>query len=304
MTQIKTTNPKNSKLEILKWIISSSLLLGSIHLFTNILIVSIMYLILALFICPMTYKLLIEEKANINLSSKMKWFIVILYLFIITITQYNIEDNRNINKADNIIKTANNLIDDNKISESLKIINDAKKLYSSDSNKATVLENEINNYNNINFVEKTLVNMNDEDYKTLKSTKNINVVYLTQKTLNQKFIKLLYTKIKLRKNLLIQAKEAEEATKEAEAYQLKRSIIEKHFFSYDGSHMNLERYIKKNMNDPNSYEHVETTFNIPGKGDFYYVFSTYRGNNAFGGKIVDNIKAKADMNGNIIEILN
>ena len=77
--------------------------------------------------------------------------------------------------------------------------------------------------------------------------------------------------------------------------------IKMQFSSWDGSHRNLERYIKKIMNDPKSYDHVNTTY--WDKGDYLIVKTTFRGKNAFGGVVINSIKAKVDMNGNILQIM-
>lgn len=78
------------------------------------------------------------------------------------------------------------------------------------------------------------------------------------------------------------------------------------FSPWDGAFRSGEKYIKRNMNDPDSYEHVKTTYCvypiIPDgvsemlrekgyknlkKGDFIAVMK-FRGKNAFGGKVLDN----------------
>jgi hypothetical protein len=77
--------------------------------------------------------------------------------------------------------------------------------------------------------------------------------------------------------------------------------IESQFSGWDGSHRNLERFIKENMNDPNSYKHVETVY--WDMESHLVVKTTYRGTNAFGGIVLNYIKAKIDLDGNITEIL-
>ena len=77
--------------------------------------------------------------------------------------------------------------------------------------------------------------------------------------------------------------------------------IEQQFSAWDGSHLNLTKAIKASMNDPDSYEHVETKY---WKFDGHLiVLCKFRGRNAYGGMIVDVIKAKVDTIGNVIEIL-
>jgi tetratricopeptide (TPR) repeat protein len=57
--------------------------------------------------------------------------------------------------------------------------------------------------------------------------------------------------------------------------------IQEQFSPWDGSHRRLESFIQRAMNDPDSYEHVETVY--WDKGDYLIVETTFRGKNAFGG---------------------
>ena len=98
---------------------------------------------------------------------------------------------------------------------------------------------------------------------------------------------------------------AEEARRKADeparlvAERKKR--VESGFSLWNGSHRGLTAVIKKSMNDPKSYEHVETTY--ADKGDHLIVKTTFRGKNVFGGVVVNWIMAKADLDGNIIEVI-
>jgi hypothetical protein len=80
----------------------------------------------------------------------------------------------------------------------------------------------------------------------------------------------------------------------------RKAFIEKQFSAWDGSHVNLTTAIKNSMNDPGSYEHVETRYTD--FGSHLIVKTTFRGNNAFGGKILNQVTAKIDMEGNILEV--
>jgi hypothetical protein len=55
------------------------------------------------------------------------------------------------------------------------------------------------------------------------------------------------------------------------------------------------------MNDPDSYDHVETRYSD--KGDHLIVKTTFRGKNAFGGVVKNWVIAKVDLNGNVIEVI-
>jgi len=77
--------------------------------------------------------------------------------------------------------------------------------------------------------------------------------------------------------------------------------VESQFSSWDGSHRGLTELIKKSMNDPSSYEHIETRFRD--NGDHIFVITKFRGANAFGGKVINTVSAKVDFSGNVIEVV-
>jgi ribosomal protein L37E len=83
--------------------------------------------------------------------------------------------------------------------------------------------------------------------------------------------------------------------------QSQKSKVESQFSAWDGSHIGLTKYVKSKMNDPDSYEHVETRFED--KGSHILVATKFRGNNKFGGKVLNTILAKVDYNGNVLEII-
>lgn len=87
----------------------------------------------------------------------------------------------------------------------------------------------------------------------------------------------------------------------SKAKENRKKEIEQQFSSWDGSHRNLERYIKQNMNDPDSYEHVSTQY--WDMGDHLVVLTKYRGKNAYGGKVLAMTKAEVDMQGNVVRIM-
>ncbi len=70
------------------------------------------------------------------------------------------------------------------------------------------------------------------------------------------------------------------------------------FSAWDGSHKNLEKWVKDNMNDPDSYEHIETRYQD--NGATITIYLKFRGKNAFGGKVVNMAVATTDDNCNII----
>lgn len=97
----------------------------------------------------------------------------------------------------------------------------------------------------------------------------------------------------------IEAKRKAEESARLAAARKKR--IESGFSSWDGSHIKLTRVIKDSMNDPKSYKHAETGW--WDMGDHLVVKTSFRGKNAFGGTVLNWVKAKCDLDGNVIEVI-
>lgn len=54
------------------------------------------------------------------------------------------------------------------------------------------------------------------------------------------------------------------------------------------------------MNDPNSYEHIETQYIDNRTTNKITVIVKFRGNNAFGGKIINIVKAEISLRGEVL----
>jgi hypothetical protein len=83
--------------------------------------------------------------------------------------------------------------------------------------------------------------------------------------------------------------------------------IEKQFSPWDGKHLKLYQFLKENLKDPDSLEHIETEYkkNFDKNGQFnntLTVTTKYRAKNSFGGYVVEQISADCDIDGNIIKI--
>ena len=135
---------------------------------------------------------------------------------------------------------------------------------------------------------------------------------INQSTLNQLFISNLsvisnrrdaFAKEKRlrdeKEKLALQKKN--EQQRKLDEQKKKDELIKKQFSPWDGSHRNLTNFIKDNLKDPDSYEHIKTVYFD--KGDHLIVITSYRGNNSYGGKVVESITAKVDFKGNVIEII-
>jgi hypothetical protein len=77
--------------------------------------------------------------------------------------------------------------------------------------------------------------------------------------------------------------------------------IESQFSALNGSHRNLVRTIQSAMNNPDSFEHVETGYSDD--GDSLRVQMVYRGENAFGGTVTERVTARISLEGTVLEIL-
>lgn len=73
------------------------------------------------------------------------------------------------------------------------------------------------------------------------------------------------------------------------------------FSSWNGSHRQLEKYIKEHMNDEDSYEHVQTL--AYDNGSYYAVTTVFKGKNKFGAIVKQTVTAKVAIDGSIIEIV-
>ena len=76
--------------------------------------------------------------------------------------------------------------------------------------------------------------------------------------------------------------------------------IKEQFSAWDGSHRGLVGLVEKNLNDPKSFDHEETTYKD--MKDHLIIKMTYRAKNGFGGLILQNVTAKADYKTNTISI--
>jgi len=81
----------------------------------------------------------------------------------------------------------------------------------------------------------------------------------------------------------------------------RKEFVEKYFSPMDGSHVGVRDFIKENMNDPDSYDHVKTTY--IDFSDYLVVTTKFRGKNKFGATVLQEKTFKVDYNGNVIEML-
>lgn len=97
------------------------------------------------------------------------------------------------------------------------------------------------------------------------------------------------------------AKAKADADAKAKAEKDFNDWVNSQFSPWDGSNYNLVDLIKQNMNDPKSFEHIETRQSIE-KGKGITLYMKYRGKNAFGGLIINTVEAYADYNTQVLHV--
>lgn len=69
--------------------------------------------------------------------------------------------------------------------------------------------------------------------------------------------------------------------------------------SWDGSVRQVERYLKKNLKDPDSYEAIEWSKVVKNANGTFMVRCKYRAKNSFGGYVIENQIFVLDAQGNV-----
>lgn len=77
-------------------------------------------------------------------------------------------------------------------------------------------------------------------------------------------------------------------------------LVNRQFATFNGSNAFLVNFIKKRMNDPKSFEHINTSYKD--KGSYIDVYMKFRGINAQGVLVLNQIKAKMSINGEVISV--
>ena len=105
---------------IFKWIIGIFFLLGGVVGIFNSPLVGLTSILIGLFILPATYKILIEEKAKLKLTSPIKWIITIVGIVIMGMAISSSKASKD-KEVDVIVENASKKIDEGKLDESLKL---------------------------------------------------------------------------------------------------------------------------------------------------------------------------------------
>jgi hypothetical protein len=211
-------------------------------------------------------------------------------------------------QMESIVQQAEGYIKENKIEEALITLTEVSNLDTKvDKSSVNELRTKINQFQNPNFIKRTLADMSDDDFELLKKGE-IKTSFIDHSELNRLFLIKLQENSDQRSVYIAEIKEqkkkeqeeAEKKKQEAEAKE-RTEMIEKQFSAWDGSHIKLSRLVKDSMNDPDSYDHAETKY--WDMDDHIVVLTTFRGKNAFGGTVKNSVKAKISLDGESIEII-
>lgn len=211
-------------------------------------------------------------------------------------------------KVESIVAQAEGYIGENKIEEALATLDKTAEL-DTNTNKddAISLRTKINELQNPSVLKRVLTGMSDSDFDLLQKGE-LQTSFIDHNELNKLFLVKLQENSSQRATYIAEAEdmkrkrqeEAEKKKQEDEA-NARKEMIEKQFSAWDGSHIKLTRMVKDSMNDPDSYEHVETKY--WDMKDYLVITTTFRGKNAFGGVVKNTVKAKVSLDGESIEIL-
>jgi len=238
-----------------------------------------------------------------------KWVkIAITAVCAIIVISNMVDSNQRKQESLDLVNQAEIFINNNKIGDALTALNKSQELNIVKSeNPAFALEEKITKLQSSEFLKKTLTNMTDKDFDLLQKGE-LKRSFINHESLNKLFLTKLQKNadqrtIYIAENEELRKKEQEEAEKKKieDADKARTEMIEKQFSTWDGSHTKLSRLIKDSMNDPDSYEHVETKY--WDMKDHLIVNTIFRGKNSFGGVVKNNVKAKISLDGENIEIL-
>lgn len=95
--------------------------------------------------------------------------------------------------------------------------------------------------------------------------------------------------------------ESSEKTQALSKEELRIQEIESCFSAWDGSHSNVVKFVLREMNDPNSFEHIETKY--VDRDSVLWITMDFTGKNAYGGRVRHKITSEVDIQCNYIETL-
>lgn len=116
-----------------------------------------------------------------------------------------------------------------------------------------------------------------------------------------KFVEIVEYNPVIKDDRIVKKQRADLNNKKAQSDKKKKDFEKNCFSSWDGSHRELVKLVKANMNDKKSFEHEKTTYTT--LDDYAVVIMQFRGKNAFGNMVLNTVKAKVSYNCEVLEIM-
>lgn len=159
--------------------------------------------------------------------------------------------------------------------------------------RSTYLKNDAKN----GTLENYLINFEMDNKGIIKSKKTI-ITYSKAGTVEYENNEVPDYETFIDKNIIENKEMALEAERriaeEKKAYDARKKEFEENCLSsWDGSHTKLKMLVKRSMNDPDSFDHVETLYKL--YKDYAVVIMKFRGKNAFNATVVNSVTAKVDL---------
>lgn len=290
----------------LNWIFGILFLLVGLVSIIETFLVAICFIVISVLLIP-PIKNFIQLKMNKEISTKIK---IISIFILLVISGVFIGQSQNKKELEILAKQKQEKIDyfnanRQEIISSIKEMLATKKYKAvvSESNKYLVLDDkEIKQIHSKAKNELKAIQKIEKTKNLLAELKSVPAKeYEKNKNLYRQLSDMHPNDEKYKSKLKFYTAKINEEKEKGKVIAERKKKIELQFSPWDGSHRNLERVIKKAMNDPDSYEHAETTY--WDRGDYLIVKTTYRGKNSFGGVVKNFVKAKVSLDGQILQIL-
>lgn len=291
---------KDALYKIAKWILSCLiLLLGlvylTIHTFSGVVILVIGLLINPTIFSKLSKLIKFKKTKELNLAMMFAGTMLCMIMMFVGL---NLNQEKEIQSK---ISTLNSYLESGNEKKALETIKQLSSINDTNAkDTAKNIQKLIDKSKSKTYAKDVLLSMSDKQLKLLKEDKLQNK-YIEIEYLNNRFIKLLKDNIDKRDVWTKEKIAIEEKKKKEKQEKERKLLLEKQFSAWDGSHRGLTEYIKSAMNDAKSYEHVETKY--WDFKDYLVVQTTFRGNNAFGGKVINTIKAEVSLDGKVLKII-
>lgn len=115
------------------------------------------------------------------------------------------------------------------------------------------------------------------------------------------FVEIIEYNPVIKDDRIVKKQRADLDNQKAQADKKKKDFEKNCFSSWDGSHRELVKLVKANMNDKKSFEHEGTTYST--LDDYAVIIMKFRGKNAFGNMVLNSVKAKVSYDCEVLEIM-